>query len=35
MNQTLSFEEVRLYLVLHGKDENGNEIRVSSESAPI
>lgn len=35
MNQTLSLEEVRLYLLLHGEDGNGNKIRVRTESAPI
>ena len=35
MNERLSFEDIRLYLVLHGKDTNGNEIRIRTESAPI
>lgn len=35
MNERLSFEDIRLYLVLHGQDANGNEIRIRTESAPI
>lgn len=35
MNEKLSFEDIRLYLVLHGQDANGNKIRVRTESAPI
>jgi Arc/MetJ-type ribon-helix-helix transcriptional regulator len=35
MNETLSFEDIRLYLVLYGKDANRNEIRVRTVSAPI
>jgi hypothetical protein len=35
MNEKLSFEEIRLYLKLHGMDANGNRIRIRTESAPI
>ena len=35
MNQKLSFEEIRLYLMLPGQDANANEIRIRIESAPI
>ena len=35
MNEKLSFEDIRLYLVLHGQDANGNKIKIRTESAPI
>ena len=35
MNEKLSFEDIRLYLVLHGQDTNGNKIKIRTESAPI
>ena len=35
MNEKLSFEEIRLYLVLYGKDANGNKVRVRTESAVL
>jgi len=35
MNEKLSFEKIRLYLVLHGMDSNGNNVRARTESASI
>jgi hypothetical protein len=35
MNQTLSFEDIRLYLILYGKDANGNKLRIRTESATL